>query len=172
MSICILKGKYRERTMSDHLKLHISYGISSMCGKIFKSDERTREYSQIIEWIRWFSLYLFVRMVRRWKQILHLRITIIFSGRYLKNSLVHSGCYYLLNECMVILFVLPPIKTWRMYFFGEIWIKQLSLTPLLWSHILWFNFGRKLVSTKYFINSWTLLWPACSRQGYMSSSGL
>ena len=48
MSICILKENCRERTMPDDPKLLINYGISSFPEKIFKSDEKIREYSQII----------------------------------------------------------------------------------------------------------------------------
>ena len=49
MIVYILKGNYRERTMPDHHKLLINYGISDIRGKIFKCDERARKYSQIIE---------------------------------------------------------------------------------------------------------------------------
>lgn len=35
--------------MPGHHKLLINYGISGFWGKIFKSDERTREYTQIIQ---------------------------------------------------------------------------------------------------------------------------
>lgn len=65
MSICILKENCRERTMPDHHKLCINYRMSGICGKIFKSDERTSDYTIKSNNGKDDIVYLLVWMVRR-----------------------------------------------------------------------------------------------------------
>lgn len=52
MSICILKGNCRERTMPDHHKLVINYGISDIC------DENQRMLSNHTMDMMILSIYL------------------------------------------------------------------------------------------------------------------